>query len=305
MEEDMLYREKQRKKAIELKDEMFKDPGDGLFQGRNYQFVLNEPIGNLWAGIRHDAIDYFKNNAIQWWNGDEEEPTGHLLSSQVSCVNHLYFLRQRNDLATAILKNIDSRIISAEIVDNGFVEFEINGEKNYLNERSHVRGANSTSVDAAMIGKKNDGKNILILIEWKYTEFYSPKNLYIPERYNTYNPLLNDPNCPINSTDFESLYYEPYYQLMRQTLLGWKMVEANEYNCNEYLHLHIIPKDNKELQNKITSPKLAGKDMSDAWTNILKEPNKYKKLSPEELFEPLKNRKDIHALLEYLRERYW
>jgi hypothetical protein len=242
------YREVQRKKAIDLRDEIFKDPGDGLFAGKKRDFVLNDPILNLWAGIRYDAIDYFKNNTIAWWHGAENEPTGHLLSSQISCINHLYSLRQRMDLATAILKNIDNRIINAKVVDNGFVEFEINGKENYLNERSHTRGANSTSVDAVMVGEKENGKNILVLIEWKYTEEYNPENLYIPERYNTYNPILSKQNCPIKIDNFEKLYYEPYYQLMRQTLLGWKMIEAGEYNCDEYIHLHIIPKNNKELK---------------------------------------------------------
>ena len=60
------YREAQRKKAIDLRDEMFKDPGDGMFAGKKRDFVLNDPILNLWAGIRYDAIDYFKSNAIAW-----------------------------------------------------------------------------------------------------------------------------------------------------------------------------------------------------------------------------------------------
>jgi hypothetical protein len=299
------YREAQRKKAIELRDEMFKDPGDGLFAGRKYDFVLNDPILNLWAGIRYDAIEYFKNNAIAWWHGADDEPTGHLLSSQISCINHLYALRQRMDLATAVLKKIDNRITNAKIVDDGFVEFEINGKKNYLNERSHTRGANSTSVDAVMVGEKGDGKNILFLIEWKYTEEYTPENKYIPERYETYNPFLSEQNCPIKIDGFEKLYYEPYYQLMRQTLLGWKMIEAGEYYCDEYIHLHIIPTNNKELKLRITSPNMVGQDMSDSWKKVLVNSEKYKVFSPEELFEPLKHEKDVQSLLNYLKKRYW
>jgi hypothetical protein len=300
-----IYREEQREKAIKLRDEIFKDPGDGLFKGKKRDFVLNDPVLNLWAGIRDDAVEYFKNNDIAWWQGAEKEPTGHLLSSQVSCLNHLYFLRQRNDLATAVLKNIDSRIVKAAIIDNGFVEFEIIGKNNYLNERSHTRGANSTSVDAVMVGEKGDGKNILVLIEWKYTESYDSKNLYIPERYNNYNPLLQEKGCPIKVEDFEKLYYEPYYQLMRQNLLGWKMIKAGEYNCDEYIHLHIIPTNNKELKLKITSPKLVGQDMSDAWKKVLIEPDKYKIYSPDALFKPLEYEKDVQSLLKYLKIRYW
>jgi hypothetical protein len=299
------YREVQRKKAIDLRDEIFKDPGDGMFFGKKRDFVLNDPILNLWAGIRDDATDYFKSHDIAWWYGEDDEPTGHLLSSQVSCINHLYALRQRRDLADAVLKNIDSRITNAKVVDDGFVEFEINGKKNYLNERSHTRGANSTSVDAVMVGEKENGKNILILIEWKYTEEYNSENKYTPERYDIYNPMLSEQNCPIKIDSFEKLYYEPYYQLMRQTLLGWKMIEAGEYNCDEYIHLHIIPAANKELKSRITSPDLAGHDMPDSWKRTLINSEKYKVFSPEELFEPLKKEKDVQSLLKYLNLRYW
>jgi hypothetical protein len=33
------YREAQRKKAINLRDEIFKDPGDGMFFGKKRDFV--------------------------------------------------------------------------------------------------------------------------------------------------------------------------------------------------------------------------------------------------------------------------
>jgi hypothetical protein len=300
-----VYREAQRKKAIDLRDEMFKDPGDGMFAGKKRDFVLSDPVLNLWAGIRYDAMDYFKSNAIAWWQGADDEPTGHLLSSQIACVNHLYALRQRMDLAAAVLKKVDSRIKNAKIVDDGFVEFEINGKKNYLNERSHTRGANSTSVDAVMVGEKEVGKNILVLIEWKYTEEYNGENLYIPERYNIYNPFLLEDKCPLKIDIPEKLYCEPYYQLMRQTLLGWKMVEAGEYNCDEYIHLHIIPENNKELTARKTSPDLNGHDMPDSWKRTLVNPEKYKVISPEELLEPLKHEKDVQSLLKYLEKRYW
>jgi hypothetical protein len=304
----MKYREKQREKAIKLRDEIFKDPGDGAFGGHNYKFVLEDPYLNLWAGIREDTLDYFKRNNVSWWRSDDK-PTGHLLSSQVACLNHLYYLRQRKDLATAVLKNIDRRIVDAEIIDDGYVEFEVNGKENYLNERQHARGEYSTAVDALMVGKKADGKNVLVLIEWKYTEYYDKgKGLLIPER-EIYIPLLTHFNSPVKQDfakeKFEPLYYEPFYQLMRQTLLGWQMAEHGEYNSNEYIHLHVVPKENLELRDRNTSPNLKGEDMVSAWQSVLKEPLRYKLLSPQEFFEPLKKEKDTQSLLQYLERRYW
>jgi hypothetical protein len=312
----MSYKENQRKKAVALRDEMFQDPGGGIFRRHVYPFVLQNPKKNLWEKIRSDAITYFERYGLEWHDDGEPEkgPEGHLLSSNVACVNHLFFLRQNGDLATAVLKNIDSRIVSAELIEDedGYVAFEINGKENPLNEKGTTRGAFSTSVDAVMVGKKNDGENILVLIEWKYTESYVSDNLHRQAHDEIYKPLLETKDCPIRTeriteNNFEALYYEPFFQLMRQTLLGWKMVEAKEYGCDEYIHLHIIPKGNVELRRNITSPSLKpiGKDMSDVWKNLLKDPDKYRVISPDDFLSPLTNEKKAEEFLKYLKTRYW
>lgn len=302
----MSYRENERKKAIRNRENLFRDPGDGIFYNKKREFVLRDASLNLWAGIRYDVIDYFERNKITWWMGEKRnKPTGHLLSSQIACLNHLYCVRQRKDLASTILCKLSEVIEEAVIVDDGFVEFEVIGKTNYLNEKSHTRGVNSTSVDAVMVGKKNNGRNILIIIEWKYTETYREEPKYIPERYNVYNKLLEAHDCPIVAKNHESLYYEPFYQLMRQTLLGWKMVRNLEYKCDDYLHVHVIPSQNVELRNKITSPGLVGKNMSEAWMSVLKEKQKYLVITPEELVSPIIDRRDTKSILNYLRVRYW
>ena len=302
----MSYRENERKKAVAIREALFRDPGAGIFSKKERDFVLQDPTLNLWAGIRDDVIQYFAENNIAWWMGEEKnEPTGHLLSSQVSCINHLYFARQRKDVATAILQNISGEIGEAVEFDDGYVQFEAVGDRNYLGERSHTRGANSTSIDAIMVGKKNDRSNILVLIEWKYTEEYSAENKYIPARYRVYNELLKENGCPIDTTDYESLYYEPFYQLMRQTLIGWKMVQAGEYECDEYIHVHVIPEDNVELRDRVTSPRLKGDTMSEAWKSVLREPGRYKVIPPEEFIEPAFICSDTNSIKTYLEKRYW
>ena len=189
--------------------------------------------------------------------GKDNLPTGHLLSSQVACVNHLYWLRANQPAATQLLRGISEEFEQAEVVDDGFVEFEVIGEKNYLGERSHTRGANATSIDAVMVARKKSGDKSLVMIEWKYTESYPiGDSKYIPARAKIYDPLLDEPDCPIQVEKPEILYYEPFYQLMRQTLLGWQMVKAGEYGCSDYLHLHVIPVKNQELLERVTSPYL-------------------------------------------------
>jgi hypothetical protein len=294
--------------------------------GNPYHHFFKKTQLNLWENIRADALIYFSAKEIHWHTNRMENnldtiPEGDMLSSNVSCVNHLFLLRKNRDYASAILKNIDKRIISAEIVcdgygNDGYIEFESWGTKNNnnpLNEKSHdrKRGEKSTSVDAIMVGKKDDGKNILILIEWKFTEDYTKnyngknKCKYI-DGYHDYHLLFADPNCPIQPiNNFKDLYYDPFYQLMRQTLFGWKMVEANEMGCDEYVHLHIIPKENLKIQ-EIISPgfKYNENNMSNVWKNLLKEPFKYKVLSPEELLSPLKNDQNTKDFFDFLKIRY-
>ena len=301
----MSYREDQRKKVIAIRDEVFSDPGGGVFKKAPREFVLQEPVLNLWSEIREDVSDYFGRNQIVWWGDGGNYPSGHLLSSQIACLNHLFFMHQRKDVATAVLKAVHSEVVEAVGMDDGFVEFEVVGAENYLGEKSHSRGANATSIDAVMVGKKADGHNVLAMIEWKYTEDYRPNNKYIPARANIYDRLLAEPDCPIQVERFESLYFEPFYQLMRQTLLGWKMVQAGEYGCDEFIHLHVIPAANKELKMRVTSPGLEGDSMSEAWNNALLDPAQYQVISPEEFLAPGKTCQDTTEILSYLERRYW
>ena len=302
----MSFIEQQRKRAIALRDSLLNDPGQGVFFGKPREFVLDEPIANLWAGIREDAMDYFSANNIVWWGGTNE-PTGHLLSSQIACVNHLYSLRQRPDLATAVLKGIDPAVESAVVVDDGFVEFEFIGQSQYLDEKSWSRGINTTSVDAVMIGECKDGLRRLYLIEWKYTESYpSNQSKYIPERARVYDHLIKSTDSPfLPGVPTEAFYYEPFYQMMRQTLLAWQATQNCDHGCSDYLHIHVIPEQNAELLGRVTSPYLTGSTLTDAWKGALRCPEKYRTLSPESFMSACAHEKDCQSLLSYLRARYW
>jgi hypothetical protein len=303
---NMSYREEQREKAIALRDAFFKDPGNGMFFGKKREFVLSEPSGNLWGGIREDAIQYFSRNKVSWWQGAAAEPTGHLLSSQIACLNHLYFIRQRPDVATVVLQGLDAEVETAEMVDDGFVEFEFIGEKKYLGERSFTRGANCTSVDAAMIGRMKDGKKKLFLIEWKYTEVYSNEDKYIPERSSVYDDLIIAEDSPFESSIKPSaFYFEPFYQLMRQTLLGQQCARHADHGVSDYVHVHVVPEKNKELLGKITSPELSGKNIHDVWEKVLKDKLKFIHTTPEKLLTPVLKLVDTKAATSYLQQRYW
>jgi hypothetical protein len=314
------YKEKEIRKNLRFKKYFLRVIDKPVkWKGHNLLYYFEDPSLNLWENIRKDTLDYFKINKKSWWKIAENEllnyeglsdkelsnefPTGNMLSSQVSCLNHLFFLREEQSFVTTILQKIDSRIIGVERIDNAYIEFEkMEGKKeNPLNEGPNRKeGSKSTSVDAMMVGRKNDGKNILVLIEWKYTETYeNQKCKYFPEYqpHQGYIKMLQNDDCPIKSREnVMDLFYDPYYQLMRQTLLGWKMVNLNEYGCDEYINLHIIPNGNINLRKNIITPL--------DWKNILKNEQKYIMLSPEELLFPLRNESKLKEYFKYLSDRY-
>ncbi|MFH7326440.1 PGN_0703 family putative restriction endonuclease [Desulfurivibrio sp. C05AmB] len=308
----MTYREQQRQKVTSIREAFFKDPGNGIFYGKEREFALSDPIINLWEGIRYDAVDYFKRNNIGWWQSSGDDlPTGHLLSSQIACVNHLYFIRQREDLATTILKSIDPDVVKAVPVDDGYVEFEFIGSEKakipfLLNEKSLTRGANCTSVDAAMIGQLRSGAKRLYLIEWKYTESYRAEDKYILERASRYDNLIIAPHSPfVVGINVAALYFEPFYQLMRQTLLGSQCVKVKDYGISSYKHLHVAPMQNTELRERITSNGLNGADIHDAWIKTLKEKDAFIGTTPENLLRPVSDMRDTKSFLHYIENRYW
>lgn len=302
----MSYREDQRRRAVTTRDALFKDSGTGLFFGKQRDFVLKDPSLNLWAGIRDDAKHYFSINRIAWWKGTEADPTGHLLSSQVACVNHLYFLRQRKDIATAVLKQIEPTICEVLPIGSGYVDFEYIGSRQYLKEPAFTRGSNCTSVDAAMLGSTANKQRVLFLIEWKYTESYSPEDLYINRRANVYDPLISSSGSPfIAGTMERALYFEPFYQMMRQTLLAWQFEKHGEMDCAQCVNVHVIPKENKDLKETITSSGLQGRNIHEAWRKVLKSPEKYVPVDPCELLKDARDLPDTRSWLNYLKARYW
>lgn len=306
----MNYREQQRKRAVESRDKLFGDPGGGMYRGKERGFVLKQPRLNLWDGIRFDAIQYFQDNEITWWPGSRTEPSGHLLSSQIAGINHLFLAREKKGFAARILQGIDPEVQEAVIVDSGYVEFEFIGEAQYLKEKSFSRGQNCTSIDAVMIGKLHSGDKRLYAFEWKYTEYYSRKDLYIPQRAQVYDDLIRASDSPfVDSIDVRAYYYEPFYQLMRQTLLAHLCVKNNDHGVSSYKHVHVVSPENHALLNKITSPDFAHEStydtIHDAWNAALREPNNFLATDPQELLRPINDAGDAPALIEYLAERYW
>jgi hypothetical protein len=162
-----------------------------------------------------------------------------------------------------------------------------------------------------MLAEMRTGQRKLFFIEWKYVEQYKNQpSKALGEsgktRIKTYKILLESNDCPIKSANIEGLFTEPYYQLMRQTLLAYEMVRAKEYGVSDYQHLHIIPKANKELKDVNTAAgKIDGSNLQETWCNILKSHNKYKVIDPKDFINPARVCNDVCSWMNYLGQRYW
>jgi hypothetical protein len=323
---EFLEAEKLRQAAFKASSPYFTDAAraDGIYRDRPRPFCLPLECAeeNLFHEIRAVAFTYFAQQRIKWHEGQGDKPSSHLCSSQVCCVNFLFpfALRPRAllELLRPVFPTICQVLPMEKAFANQFVSFEWIGEKNYLGEKTRsgerTRGANFTSADAAVMFEREDGLRQIVLIEWKYTESYGDTSLrFAPsgtDRTKIYAPLYNGDHCPLNRSllpDFSDLFYEPFYQLMRQQFLAHEMEKAQELGADVVSVLHIAPARNVDFRN-VTSPALSSLAESavDVWKRFVRTPDRFVSLSTEELFGhlPVDRLPELAAWWQYISQRY-
>lgn len=205
------------------------------------------------------------------------------------------------------------------VEDGLFVSFEWIGAENYLGEKIprhglRTRGANFTSADAILKFQRTDGLQQVLLIEWKYTETYGNTDLKIAksgtDRTSIYRHLYEDEGCPIDKSllpAYHVLFFEPFYQLMRQQFLAKKMEEAGELNADIVSLLHIAPAHNLHFQ-RVTSPDLAllGGSPTDIWKKLVTPASRFLSISTEALFGAFLQNPPVsmNPWCEYILARY-
>lgn len=275
--------------------------------------VHHESVKNLYKPIREQVLNYFEWNDIAWWNEYTERyfPTGNTLSSQIHCLNHLFALQGDKDavlaLVQAILPNITDILPSPIDVNDpkicqtihlpypSYITFEFTcNNMEYLKETCNKRGARCTSVDALIYAKDDKGQFVLVPIEWKYTEHYSFEDKYRADEKKVetrYLPLTEHENTriPIWHEDF---YYDPYYELARQSLLMEQIIRKKPFDADRYEHIVVCPEDNIEMWT--TAENFMG--------SIKGENEHFFIIDPQDLLEPIQG---YDALKDYLNTRYW
>lgn len=291
-------------------------PGHAGYDGSAWRLPPEQRLLNLNPVIRDVAERHFADNAIAW-----HQHAAHGLSSQVACLNALMPLATRPDmLARLVQLAVGGELPEMLPVETGpdgepwHVGFEWIGREDYLNEwpRSGQprRGANVTSADA-ILRFRQAGRVETLLVEWKYTESYGapPEQKREAERLRRYQKLIFAPFGPLRSDAGlkpADLFWEPFYQLMRQQILAARMQAAREDGTERVRVLHVAPAGNWRLR-RVTSPALRGlgDDAFAVFGGLLAEPGSFVSRSTEALFGPLLDDMPADdAWAGYLRARY-
>tara|TARA_R110000787_G_scaffold49111_5_gene117922 strand:- start:33778 stop:34773 length:996 start_codon:yes stop_codon:yes gene_type:complete len=311
--------------------EFFKrfDAGD-LLEGSSYRLAPEARFLNLNPVYSEEIRKHFAGNpgqdasSIVW-----HQHANHALSSQVCCVNFLAPLMRQPEVLSKVLG--DALGIKPPVMqpvgtdDQGrpvFVDFEWTGESDYLGEwpkgKRASRGANATSADAVV--RYSDSHGICtVLVEWKYTETYGspiPDNSD-PERGNQtrirrYADKFLAPEGPIKNDlglSIEDFFWEPFYQLVRQQMLAWRMQDSGESGVDRVIVLHISPRGNKAL-HKVTAPSMRayGNDVFEVFSELLVKPDDFCSTTIEAAFLPTLTSVEADGpaadWASYLLERY-
>ena len=236
-----LASEKQRMSEFKSKSPYISDKArnDGFYKKKPRPFCLPREYSseNVYSGIREEVIEYFTKYEIKWYDAIDKKSSNHLCDSMVCCVNFLFpFAYQPEALREflfPLFPNI-KKVLPME-QDDQYISIEWIGLENYLGEKmprhgKRTRGANFTSTDAAVMFERTDGQKQIVLIEWKYTESYRGTSLKKAksgtDRTKIYAHLYERDDFPLEKTllpSFGDLFYEPFYQFMRQQLLAHEM----------------------------------------------------------------------------------
>ncbi|CAB4922591.1 unannotated protein [freshwater metagenome] len=264
---------------------------DGTSIG-NYAHCLpaEHAEANLLPG-NHAAIPLFRDLGIPWHCGIDDGPGNNLLSSQVQCVNALMpMVEDSQRIVRAFGRVVDIAEV-LQIESGRYLTFEYIGPSDYFGEgagKPRIRGTRCTSVDAAFLYRTSTGTTELALVEWKYTEKYTtlrtPNAGYDKTRIRRYGADYHDPSGPLRSDlmDIEWMLDEPFYQLMRQQLLAWRLERDGAEGANVVRVLHVLPPDNEAYQQSLVRAehRQLGDSVDEVWAGLLRTPDRFQHVDP-------------------------
>lgn len=328
----MKFRDSEKQRYEPLKPLLFSEAAQrhGIYRKLPRSFCIADECSseNLFKTFRAPAIQYFRQRRIPWHDGliRRTMPSNHLCCSQSCCVNFLYPFVQNRAVAEEIFRQFYPDLSELlpmdqdELLPNGtfpLMAFEWIGSLDFLGESRRkgsrrTRGAYATSADFAFRFRRRDGKNQLVLGEWKYTEEYAGNDLGIAARRDNYINAFNRGLFADTTQElYDSLFFEPFYQLMRLQLLAQEMESGDmgrEMDCEVVTVLHVSPEANHEFRDRVTSPYLKGRYPNTGTLEIWKQlapADKFLSISVEVLLETISNARMGNPVWKnYLATRY-
>ena len=326
-------REKQKYSDPEFKKALFSKAAQarGTYKGHEYDFCLadDHSVENLYRSFRHEAVAYFASSHIQWHDGHGLKmlPSSHLCCSQSCCVNFLCPMQRNDRLLAAVFEpiypemNTPLPMAAGDIGEEGglpYLSFEWIGLTDYLGETrrkpgERTRGANYTSADFAFRFQRTDGRVQIVLGEWKYTEYYGREDKGTNQiRLDNYSEAFRrSPGVFVRKDQqlYRSLFFEPFYQLMRLQLLAQEMEAHQEMGADLVTVLHIHPAANKEFTEGVTSEYLShrfpGQGVMDIWRQLVDQ-TRFKTVYVERLLQLITKTRPLAdpGWVDYLQTRY-
>ena len=330
----MTFKDREKIRLAEMKRMLFSREAcrSGMYRRKRREFCLHEDFSseNIETGIREAALAYFEARGIVWHHGKGDGPSNHLCCSQSCCVNFWFpFIQAPNNLRT-VLRGVGYDAVevlplngdqSLPDASRPFVAFEWIGKRNYLGElgrggevaadEDRTRGARFTSFDFCVRFRRSDGRVQLVAGEWKYTERYGKESKRFSgtgtDRLDRiYRKHLERPGCQVaGNVPFESLFFDPFDQLMRQQLLCTAMERYGEMEAEIVSLLHVAPRANRELMTHVTSPALEGigSDIHATWAALVR-PERFRGVATEDLLPLARANAPASRSGEYLQLRY-
>ncbi|MFC1980772.1 hypothetical protein ACFLVN_00805 [Chloroflexota bacterium] len=322
MNDGRTFREEMKAKMVIYKNE------NKITLGYEHILPARLWFQNLWSYIRRAADDYFKHEKIKWHNERD-----NLLSSQILCVNIFFPLRNHPSLLDGFLRKFYSSLTQVTRVD-----FEYIGPKgkNYFNEPGG-RGYSRTSADVAVTWNDAEGKDNLLLVEFKFTErdfggCGKSKNPD-PDRCNSGRKVIDTPKteCYRASPEVDRPYWDmilspqgpfrveklkktehcpfkyDFYQLMRNQLLA-KCIAEDKNAGFSTAEFAVCYDDRNETLLNLSHVVDGNTNPLTTWEAFLKNPSNCKHFTIQQLFEYIDHTNNLPSEVvqwrAYLNKRY-
>ena len=287
---------------------LFDKKGNKISIVTDMDFILRpeDSSTNIYSEIRQSSQDYFIHHNISWWRQEEDGycPPGHLVSSQIHCLNHLFVFRKDAKAVKMIIEEATGMQfdkVLPSLIDGdeqSYISFEFALDNDKLlgeNDEGSKRGSLCTSIDVMIVAQEGENK-WLIPIEWKYTETYLGTDKTNKKRIDRYANLIKTSErlrVPDDGIAHSIYFIEPSYELMRQTLLCEQLVRKGY--ANDFFHINVIPMKHTELRGAVESD----------FMQMLKDKAKFKIIDPKDFLAPIEEKNLYHELIDYLKKRYW